>query len=364
MQNRRTYLDTHPTLIYTTMARMAIPNRTPTKEKTGPDLSQIYRPIRSQLIQVESILRQSTRSLTPFISPISDNIMAGGGKRIRPVLLLLSAHSCGYRGKRATVMAAAAELLHTATLLHDDVIDQSKHRRGRPSAHTIFGNEAAILVGDFILVQSGNLALRNNNLNVFRPLLEVALRLVEGELSQLAWRGEIPTVKRYISIITKKTALFFSAVCQVGGMIAQGSKSRVQALTDYGLNLGIAFQLIDDCLDYQSGSGETGKDWGKDLSEGKVTLPLLYALNHCPKKEQKELIQLLKNQSSAPSSPLPAQEIHHVGDLIEKSGGFDYARALAKKYTQKAKDKLKRPFPWNSRRILEALAEIALNRKN
>lgn len=343
---------------------MAISNRTPTNEETGKDLSQIYRPIRSQLTQVENILRQSTRSLTPFISPISDNIMEGGGKRIRPVLLLLSAHSCGYRGKQATVMAAAAELLHTATLLHDDVIDQSKYRRGRPSAHTIFGSEAAILVGDFFLIQAGNLSLQNKNLNIFRPLLEVALRLVEGELSQLSWRGKIPTVQRYISIITKKTALLFSAVCQVGGMIAQGSKSQVRALTDYGLNLGIAFQLIDDCLDYQSELGETGKDWGKDLSEGKVTLPLLHALNHCPKQEQKKLIHLLENQSQVSSSPLPAQEILNVGGLIKRSGGFDYTRTLAKKYTRIAKDKLKGSFPLKGRRILEALAEIALNRQS
>lgn len=334
------------------------------KEEIGPDLSKIYRPIRSQLVQVESLLRQSTRSLAPFISPISDNIMEGGGKRIRPVLLLLSAHACGSRGKRATVMAAATELLHTATLLHDDVIDQSQYRRGRPSAHTIFGNEATILVGDFILVQAGSLAMQNNDINIFRPLIKVALRLVEGELSQLAWRGEIPTVKSYISIITKKTALLFSAACQVGGLVAQGGKTRVQALSDYGLNLGIAFQLIDDCLDYQSGAGKTGKDWGKDLSEGKVTLPLLHTLNHCSGKEQKRLIHLLKKQAQAPSSALPAREILLVQGLIEKSGGFEYTRSLAKRYTRMAQKNLAKTFSLKRRKNLETLAEIALNRKS
>lgn len=329
-------------------------------------LSHTYAPIRSQLEQVNVILKDSINSKARLIPKISSHLMGGGGKRIRPALLLASARACGYRGgKLACTLAAAVELLHSATLLHDDVVDGSEKRRGRPSAHTIYGNSASILVGDFILAQSVALLLEVGELEIARPLAEVTVKLAEGEAAQLSNRGSIPRDDEYISIITNKTALLFSAACKMGAMVAGAKNSQVSSLTGYGLSFGLAFQLIDDCLDYLPGPGGAGKDWGRDINEGKATYPLLTTLKSCTRKEREKIIRLLQNRArnNSHAHPLNASAILEVRDLIQKYGGFDHTLERAREYTDQAKASLKKLQPAPKRKLLTELADIYLNRQ-
>jgi len=330
-------------------------------------LAETYAPIRPHLKQVDLILKESINSKARLIPRISNHLMGGGGKRIRPALLLASAQACGCRGGKLTwTLAAAVELLHTATLLHDDVVDGSEKRRGRPSAHTVYGNSASILVGDFILAQSVALLLGVGDLEMARPLAEVTVRLAEGEAAQLSNRGLIPKDRDYISIITNKTAILFSASCKMGALAARAKKSEVNALADYGLYFGLAFQLIDDCLDYFPGPGGAGKDWGRDINEGKATLPLLVALKSCTPAERGKILRLIKSRvhNNSHTHPLSAGAISEVRNFIQKYRGFDHTREQAQEYTDTAKSKLKKIRPVKKRKLLEELADVYLNRQS
>ena len=330
----------------------------------NPHLEKIYQPVRAQLKQVDRIIQQATLSRSHLIPEISAHLTQGGGKRIRPTLLIATARACGYRGQRTATLGAAIELLHTATLLHDDVVDGSERRRGRPSAHTIFGNSASILVGDYILARAVSLVMKDGNLDYARPLAFVTVQLAEGEAAQLARRGTVPKEKEYLSIITDKTALLFSVACQMGATVAGASKAKVKSLRNYGLNFGIAFQLIDDCLDYLPGPGGAGKDWGRDLNEGKVTLPLLHALKLSRISEREQILKLIKLRAKNSSSPLSASTVHKVRDFILKYRGFEYTREQARIYTELAKAHLLKIQPAKKRKFLEELADTYLNRQS
>ncbi|MCX5866345.1 MAG: polyprenyl synthetase family protein [Proteobacteria bacterium] len=327
------------------------------------DLSEICKPIQSQIKEVDRILAESTRSRAGLIPRISHHLIQGGGKRIRPALLIASARACGYRGKRTWSLGAAVELLHSATLLHDDVVDCSENRRGRASAHTIFGNAASILVGDYILAKGVSLIVDDGNLEIVKPLAYVTVRLAEGEALQLARRGSIPQESEYLTIITNKTALLFSAACQIGAKVARASKAYEKAVNDYGLNFGIAFQLVDDCLDYLPGPGGAGKDWGRDLNEGKVTLPLLQALRKCNSREKSQVLRLIRVRAKENSSPLPSRTILKTRQLIEKYHGFEYTRDRARIYTNLAKKSLQKVEPASQRKLLEDLADAYQERE-
>lgn len=327
------------------------------------DLSEICKPISSQLLEIDRIIQESIQSRAELIPRISNHLIQGGGKRIRPTLLIASARACGYQGKRTRSLGAAVELLHSATLLHDDVVDCSQHRRGRPAAHTIFCNSASILVGDFILAKGISLIVDDGNLEIVKPLAYVTVRLAEGEALQLARRGSIPQESEYLTIITNKTALLFSAACQIGAMVARAPKTYIRALDNFGLNFGIAFQLIDDCLDYLPGPGGAGKDWGRDLNEGKVTLPLLQALRKCNSREKAQVLRLIRVRAIENSSPLPAGTILKIRQLIEKYHGFEYTRNRARIYTNLAKKALEKVQPASKRKLLKDLADAYQERE-
>ncbi|MCX5858971.1 MAG: polyprenyl synthetase family protein [Proteobacteria bacterium] len=328
------------------------------------NLSEICKPIQPQLREVDRIIQESIQSRAELIPQISNHLIQGGGKRIRPTLLIASARACGYRGKRILPMGAAVELLHSATLLHDDVVDCSQHRRGRPAAHTVFCNSASILVGDYILAKGISLVVEEKDIEIVKPLAWVIVRLAEGEALQLARRGSIPQESEYLTIITSKTALLFAATCQVGALVARAPKPYVRALQNFGTNFGIAFQLIDDCLDYLPGPGGVGKDWGRDLNEGKVTLPLLQALRRCHTKEKEQVLRLIRVRAEENASPLPAQTILRIRGLIEKYQGFEYTRDRAQVYTDLAKRALQKIRPASRRKLLEDLADAYQAREN
>ncbi len=249
------------------------------KSHTPLDLAQIFEPIRNDLEQVEREFLRHIESRVQLIPQMGRYIQSSGGKRIRPAVLLMAARLAGHRGSRAVLYASVVEFIHTATLVHDDIIDDSELRRGKLAVHSRWGNDITVLLGDYLYIKSMGLALTQDSLEIVRLLCEVTLRMIEGELYQLTKTGDIDiTLDEHFDIIRRKTAHLFGGCAQIGGMLGNLTTDQHQALWDYGFNLGIAFQIVDDLLDYTADESLLGKPIGSDLREGKVTLPIVYLL--------------------------------------------------------------------------------------
>jgi octaprenyl-diphosphate synthase len=243
------------------------------------DLAQIFEPIRDDLERVEREFIRHVESRVQLIPQMGRYIQSSGGKRLRPALLLMAARLAKYEGDRAVLYASVVEFIHTATLVHDDIIDDSELRRGRLAVHSRWGNDITVLLGDYLYIKSMALALTQDSLDVIRLLCDVTLRMIEGELYQLTKTGDIDiTTEEHFDIIRRKTAHLFGGCAQIGGMLGGVSRAQQEALWEYGFNLGIAFQLVDDLLDYTADESVLGKPIGSDLREGKVTLPVIYLL--------------------------------------------------------------------------------------
>ena len=240
---------------------------------------------------VNRVIRRELHSEVPLVNQIADYIISAGGKRIRPTLVLLFANAWGYRGTEHHALAAIVEFIHTATLLHDDVVDESSMRRGRKTANALFGNAASVLVGDFLYSRSFQMMVAIRNMRVMQILADATNVIAEGEVLQLLNMHD-PDVSeaRYLQVIRSKTAKLFEAAAQLGALIAGASDEQVEAAAEYGRSLGTAFQLIDDVLDYSGNANDIGKNVGDDLREGKPTLPLIYLMQHGA-PEQRELIR-------------------------------------------------------------------------
>jgi octaprenyl-diphosphate synthase len=227
---------------------------------------------------VNAVILERMQSEIPLIPALAGHLISGGGKRMRPMLTIAGAQLCGYQGTRHHKLAAAVEFIHTATLLHDDVVDGSDLRRGKASANIVFGNPATVLVGDFLFSRAFELMVEDGSLRVLKILSSASAIIAEGEVDQLTAQRHIETSEeRYLSIIGAKTAALFAAATRIPAVLAECSEAEERALEDYGRNLGIAFQLVDDAIDYDSESGESGKDKGDDFREGKMTLPVILA---------------------------------------------------------------------------------------
>ncbi len=247
-------------------------------EKT-PALSQIFEPIRADLELVDREFGRQVESQVDLIPKIGRYIQTSGGKRVRPAVLLMAARIGGYTGDRAVLYRGGVEFIHTATLVHDDIIDESELRRGRMAVHSRWGNDITVLLGDYLYIKSMALALTHDTLDIVRVLCDVTLRMIEGELYQLTKNGDAEiTEDEHFDIIRRKTAYLFGGCAQIGGMLGQVSREQEQALQQYGFNLGIAFQLVDDLLDFTGDFAALGKPVGADLREGKMTLPLIHLL--------------------------------------------------------------------------------------
>ena len=264
--------------------------------KPPAKLDEIVAPIQEDLRQVERALRESVRSVAPLLSEVGDYTFAAGGKRVRPILVLLAARLCGYRGPRAIQVAAAAECLHTATLTHDDVVDGADLRRGRPSVNAQFGTRLAILVGNFLLAQSSSLLVADGNPDILAIYADSIRKMAEGEVLQLM-RSFDPGIPEsvYLDVIGRKTATSIAAAAEAGSILGGVTLSERRALREYGWQVGLAFQLVDDALDYLSSGEELGKAQLTDLSEGKVTLPLLLTLKNCSGAERDEIEAAVKS---------------------------------------------------------------------
>ncbi|HCH37181.1 MAG TPA: hypothetical protein DEU67_04090, partial [Acidobacteria bacterium] len=243
------------------------------------DLAQIFEPIHADLQAVEQEYARQVESRVELIPQIGKYIQRSGGKRIRPALLLMASRLAAYRGDQAVLFASVVEFIHTATLVHDDIVDDSQVRRGQEAVHLRWGNEKTVLLGDYLYIKSMGMALSHDSLDVVRLLCEVTLRMIEGELYQLTKNGDVDiTEEQHFDIIRRKTAYLFGGCAEIGGRLGQVPEDQAEALREYGFNLGVAFQVIDDLLDYTATESELGKPIGSDLREGKVTLPVIYLL--------------------------------------------------------------------------------------
>jgi octaprenyl-diphosphate synthase len=258
------------------------------------------------LALVEGAMREQLLSASEVLAALGDHVLASGGKRMRPALLLLTAELCGYTGPRRIHVAAAVELLHTATLLHDDVVDLSELRRGRPSANALWGNRRAVLAGDYFYARASSLIVEDGDLDILWIFADTIRSMAEGELLQLQ-RSFDPSVTEahYFQVIERKSAVLLSAACESGAILGGVTRAERRRLAEFGRELGLAFQLRDDALDYEDREADLGKRPYGDLREGKVTLPLLLALKRCSAAEREAVASLLKAVSRTAIAPFP-----------------------------------------------------------
>jgi len=308
------------------------------------------------LKRVDREFRKNLRSQVPIIAAIGEHLLRSGGKRFRAKLLLLSARLCDYSGENHISMASLIEFIHTATLLHDDVVDNAKLRRGVESANAKWGNEACVLVGDFLFTKCFSRMVESNNWRILHTISDATTIIAEGELEELIRTNDLSlTEEKYLSIIARKTAHLISAATQIGAIVGNAPEEREEALAKFGMDVGIAFQLIDDNLDYIS--HKSGKKIGIDLQEGKITLPLIFTLKNCDPGE-KALIQETVN-----AQPITKKAFFRVLEIIERYRGVQYTQEKAREYVERAKEYLQL-FP-NSRekKALCTLADYVLERK-
>ena len=289
----------------------------------------------SEMRAIEEAIARQLDSPVSLIREMGDFIAGAGGKRLRPILLLMASRVAGYSGPRAVRMGCVVELLHTATLIHDDVVDQAPLRRGRPSANARWGDDASILVGDHLYSKSFALMVEDGTAAVLETLARATVSMTEAEVLQLECKRSGSTSEAdYLRIITQKTASFISACCRIGALVAGAAEGQVEALTRYGLDIGIAFQLSDDSLDFVADQGRLGKAIGADLKEGKRTLPLIATLERAAPAERDRIQSVLKRHSGDPG------EIEDIRQLVERYGGVEYALGRARAYAQSAKEAL------------------------
>src|SRR5438045_3095935 len=240
----------------------------------------MFEPIRGDLEKVEREFVRHLESQVALIPTIGQYIQQGGGKRSRPAVLLMSARMSGYTGDDAALFASVIEFIHTATLVHDDIIDKSDMRRGRQAVHSRWGNDITVLLGDFLYIKSMSMALTHDNLDLIRLLCDVTLRMIEGELFQLTKNGVVDVSEdEHFEIIRRKTAYLFAGCARIGGMLGKTTREQQDALWEYGFNIGMAFQIVDDLLDFTGEQDALGKPVGGDLREGKITLPIIHLLS-------------------------------------------------------------------------------------
>ena len=327
-------------------------------KNTSSALSHIFEPIRADLEKVDREFGRHVQSQVELIPTIGKYIQTSGGKRVRPAVLLMSARLSGYEGDRAILYAAVVEFIHTATLVHDDIIDDSDLRRGRLAVHSRWGNDITVLLGDYLYIKSMALALTHDALEIIRLLCDVTLHMIEGELYQLTKNGDADISEdEHFDIIRRKTAYLFGGCAQIGGMLGKVTSDREQALREYGFNLGVAFQLVDDLLDFTGDAQAVGKPIGSDLREGKVTLPLIH---------------LLRQQNDGAGSRIVRDIIasHNVTEdqwsqllrSLKEHASIDYAYRKAVEYAERAKKPLSAFPPSTERDALLALPDYVLSR--
>ncbi len=320
-------------------------------------LNEIQKPIEKELKQFEVVFKAAMRSTVPLLDKVTQYIVKTKGKQMRPMFVLLSANICGMPNESTLRAATLIELLHSATLVHDDVVDDSNERRGFFSINALWKNKIAVLVGDFLLSKGMLLALNNNDFELLRIVSNAVQEMSEGELLQIEKARRLDIEESiYFEIIRKKTASLIASCCAVGAASAGASPELVEKMRDFGINVGIAFQIKDDIFDYET-SRKTGKPTGIDIKERKMTLPLIYTLNNCSSSEKRHLINIVKNHSTNP------HKVAVVIDKVKQSGGIEYAEKVMQDYIDKANECLV-GFPDSESLVaLNQLVEYTIQRK-
>jgi octaprenyl-diphosphate synthase len=297
--------------------------------RTLPDLPAIQALARGDMDAVDALIRRRLASDVVLVNQVAEYIVGAGGKRLRPMLLLLAARALGHHGADAHQMAAVVEFIHTATLLHDDVVDESDLRRGRRTANAVFGNAASVLVGDFLYSRSFQLMVELDRMEVMRILADTTNRIAEGEVLQLLHvRNPDTDEAAYLRVIERKTAVLFAAATRLGALLAGADATTCDALHDYGLNLGYAFQIADDVLDYAADAEALGKNLGDDLAEGKATLPLIHAIAHADGATREKLRAAVERGDVAAMPDVVA--------AIRATGSLGYSRERARAFADAA----------------------------
>lgn len=293
------------------------------------DVDHLRALVSEDFAAVNALIIEKIQSDVSLIDELANHIIKSGGKRLRPLIVLLSSHACNYKGHSHIALAAMIEFFHTATLLHDDVVDESTLRRGKETANEIWGSKASILVGDYLFTQYMQLLIQVGDLNIMRLLADISLEIGSGEIQQLSNRHNIAlTEDEYFNVIRSKTSVLFAVSAALGALISKSDKTLEQGLYQYGLHLGNAFQLIDDAMDYCSDANVIGKNIGDDLADGKATLPLLYALKHGTEHQQTLIRESLQHGT-----------LDHLPTIIEtitETKALDYTRRIATNEAEQA----------------------------
>ena len=313
--------------------------------------------MKNELDQMNKILVNRLDSNVDLINQMSHYIISSGGKRIRPLLLLLCARATDYDGDYHYSMAVVIELIHTATLLHDDVVDQSTTRRGQETANELWGNAPSVLVGDFLYSRAFEIMVEPNSMEIMKILSKATNQISEGEVLQLLnIKNANVTQKEYYRVIERKTACLFKAACQIAGILSNSNQKVIEAMGKFGMHLGNAFQIIDDTLEYESDSSIIGKEVGDDLSEGKVTLPMIYALEKTTKSDKKILTDAIQNAD--------ASNINQVVEILMNVNAFQYSRDIANKESNMALESIDILPSSKYKTALKLLCKLSLERSS
>ena len=318
-------------------------------------LQKIQAAVADDLVSVDQVITTNLYSEVGLIDQVSQHIIHSGGKRLRPLLTVLGARASGYRGDNHVTLAAIVEFIHTATLLHDDVVDDSKLRRGQLTANAMFGNEASVLVGDFLYSRAFQMLVTAGSMRIMEIMAETTNAIAEGEVMQLLnCRNPDTTEESYLRVIHAKTAKLFEAAARLGAVCADAGTSVERSLADFGRHIGVAYQLVDDVLDYRGSANEIGKNVGDDLAEGKPTLPLIYALRCSDDADQALIRNAIENGG--------LENIDAVIAAVERTGAIDYTSRRARDEARCAGEALAALPVSSFRDSLEALAEFAVSR--
>lgn len=306
---------------------------------------------------VNALIIRNMQAEVPLIPQLAGYLIAAGGKRIRPLLTLACAQLYGYAGDRTYGLAAAVEFIHSATLLHDDVVDESGERRGQKTANLVFGNQASVLVGDFLFSRAFQLMVADGSLDVLRILSDAAAIITQGEVKQLATASDLnATVEDYLQVVQAKTAALFAAACEIGPIIAGADEDAARALCEYGMNLGIAFQIADDVLDYTADQAKLGKNIGDDFREGKMTLPVILALQKANEKDRAFW------QRTVGDRKIHEGDLETAQALLKNNGSLNAGMALAADYVEKARLALAKTPDEPLRAMLDDIARYVVDR--
>ncbi|RUO45303.1 octaprenyl diphosphate synthase [Idiomarina aquatica] len=320
------------------------------------DMQSINALAKDDMLGVNALIGEQLTSDVALINQLGMYIVNSGGKRLRPLLTVLAARALGYQGNDHQKLAAIIEFIHTATLLHDDVVDESELRRGRKTANAVFGNEASVLVGDFLYTRAFQMMVQLDSLKILSILADATNIIAEGEVLQLMNCNDPDTTEaRYFNVIYGKTAKLFEAATQLAGILTEQDDDVTASMADYGRYLGTAFQLVDDLLDYTADTATMGKNAGDDLAEGKPTLPLLYAMWHGDETEQNLIRAAIENGDGR-------EHLQTVLTAMERTGALTYTREKALESAQQARDALADIPDSDYKQALLALADLSVNR--